>query len=247
MEVVFGALGAIQVWWDGTPVDVGHARQRFVLAALAVDAGRVVPADVLTDRVWGERAPRRGRETLYGYVSRLRQALAGTGAGPVREQGGYRLAVAPEAVDVFRFRETVRRARAGDGGERALVLWEEALALWRGEAFTGADTPWFNAQRDLLDAERLAALLDLAETRLALGQHTRVVAECAARAETLPLDERVAGQLMLALYRCGRQAGALDHYDRLRRRLAEELGTDPGPALRQLHRQILTSDPTLDT
>lgn len=247
MPVRLGALGAIQVWRDETPVDVGHARQRLVLAALLMDVGRAVPADVLADRVWGERTPRRGRETLYGYVSRLRQALAATGVGPVREQGGYRLAVEPEAVDVVRFRETVRRARATDGGEQAAVLWEEALALWRGEAFSGADTPWFNAQRALLDAERLAARLDLADLRLALGQHAWVVAECAARADAHPLDERVAGQLMLALYRCGRQPEALDHYDRLRRRLAEDLGTDPGPALQQLHGQILIADPALDT
>ncbi|MFE4053404.1 BTAD domain-containing putative transcriptional regulator [Streptomyces sp. YIM B13518] len=246
MAVRFKVLGAIEVWRNETPVDAGHARQRLVLASLLMDVDRVVPTDVLVNRVWGSRAPQRGRDSLYGYVSRLRQALAGSGAGPIREQAGYRLAVEPEAVDVFRFHETVRRARATDDGEQAVPLWEEALRLWRGDAFAGADTPWFNAQRTLLDTERLAARLDLAELRLSLGQHAQVVAECAARAEAHPLDERMAAHLMLALYRCGRQAEALKCYERTRRRLAAEMGVDPGASLRHLHQQIITSDSALD-
>ncbi|MCX4792185.1 tetratricopeptide repeat protein [Streptomyces sp. NBC_01221] len=221
---------------------MGHARQRRVLGALLVDVGRVVPADVLVERVWGELMPRRGREALYGYVSRLRQALTSVGADIVREQGGYRLAVDGEAVDLYRFRGLAGQAREAGAEERAVALWEEALGLWRGEAFAGADTPWFNAQRALLDAERLAAQLDLAEVRLQLGQHPRILAECSARAEAYPLDERVAGQFMLALYRCGRQAEALECYERVRHGLAEEMGVDPGAPLRQLHQQILTAD-----
>ncbi|WP_240958011.1 AfsR/SARP family transcriptional regulator [Streptomyces chilikensis] len=228
------------------PIDIGHARQRLVLGALLMDVGRVVPTAVLIDRVWGTQVPQRGREALYGYVSRLRQALADTGAGPVRERDGYRLEVEPDAVDVVRFREMVRRARATDPGEAAVALWEDALGLWHGEAFGGADAPWFSDQRALLDAERIAAGLDLTEVRLGLGQHAQIVAECAARAEARPLDERAAGQLMLALYRCGRQTEALRCYDRTRRLLAEEMGIDPGPSLRELHHRILTADPGLD-
>ncbi|MGW7695906.1 BTAD domain-containing putative transcriptional regulator [Streptomyces asiaticus] len=246
MGARFGVLGAITVWRDGTPVDVGHARQRLVLAALAVDAGQVVPTGPLVDRVWGVGVPRRGREALYAYVSRLRQALAGTGAELVREQGGYRLAAETDAVDVLRFRETACRARAAGGGEEAAALWETALGLWRGEAFAGADTPWFNAQRSVLEAERFTGELDLMDVRLRLGQHGRALPELAARAEAHPLDERVAGQLMLALYRCGRQTEALEHHERVRRRLAEETGLDPSPPLVLLRQRILTADPALD-
>ncbi|WP_330177276.1 tetratricopeptide repeat protein [Streptomyces sp. NBC_01498] len=250
MAVRFGVLGVIEAWRDGRALDVGHARQRWVLAALLADAGQVVRADALVERVWGERMPRRGREALYGYVSRLRRALPAPEVDIVREQGGYRLSVHGGStdtgtIDLRRFRELTHRARATDPGERAAVLWEEALGLWRGDAFAGADTPWFNAQRSLLDAERLAARLDLAETRLRLGQHAGMAAELAARAERHPLDERVAGQLMLALYRCGRQAEALERYERIRRLLAEEMGVDPGGPLRRLYHRILTADPAL--
>ncbi|MER6680010.1 AfsR/SARP family transcriptional regulator [Streptomyces olivaceoviridis] len=247
VAVRFGVLGAIAVWRGGVPVDVGHARQRWVLGALIADAEGVVPADVLVDRVWGADAPGRGREALYGYVSRLRQVLSGVGADVVRDQGGYRLKVPAGAVDVHRFRDLAGQARAVCDDERAASLWEEALGLWRGEAYAGVDTPWFNTQRDFLARERLAAQLDLADIRLRLGQHDRVLAELFARAEAHPLDERMAGQLMLALYRGGRSADALARYQEIRRRLAEELGTDPGAALRQLHQQVLAADPALTT
>ncbi|MEU1183820.1 BTAD domain-containing putative transcriptional regulator [Streptomyces sp. NPDC005820] len=245
VTVRFGILGAIAVWRDGVPVDVGHARQRWVLAALLADADSAVSADVLVDRVWGAYAPDRGRQALYGYVSRLRQVLSGVGVDIVRDQGGYRLEVPAGSVDVHRFRDLAGQARAMRDGKQAASLWEEALRLWRGQAYAGVDTSWFNAQRDFLDRERLAAQLDLADMRLRLGQHDRILAELFARAEAHPMDERVAGQLMLALYRGGRSADALTHYQEIRRRLAEELGTDPGPPLHQLHQQILTADPAL--
>ncbi|MFF9345724.1 BTAD domain-containing putative transcriptional regulator [Streptomyces sp. NPDC014734] len=246
MTVRFGVLGAITVWRGGEPVDVGHARQRWVLGALLADAGDVVPAHVLVDRVWGERAPGRGRDAVYGYVSRLRHVLSGTGTDIVRTQGGYRLGAPAGSVDVHRFRDLTGRAREAPDAERAATSWEEALALWRGPAYEGADTPWFNARRDFLERERLAARLDLAEVRLRLGQHDRMLAELFARAEDHPLDERAAGQLILALHRSGRSADALTRYQETRRRLGEELGTDPGPALRRLHQQVLTADPALD-
>ncbi|MCL7382592.1 BTAD domain-containing putative transcriptional regulator [Streptomyces sp. 35G-GA-8] len=247
MAVRFGVLGAIAVWRGGVPVDVGHARQRWVLGALLADADGVVSADVLVDRVWGADAPGRGREALYGYMSRLRRVLSGLGADIVRDRGGYRLKVSAGSVDVHRFRDLADHARAVRDDEQAASLWEEALGLWRGEAYAGVDTPWFNAQRDFLERERLAAQLNLADIRLRLGQHDRVLAELFARAEAHPLDERMAGQLMLALYRGGRSADALTCYQEIRRRLGEELGTDPGAALRQLHQQVLTADPALTT
>lgn len=244
MATRFGILGTIEVRRHGVPVDVGHAMQRRVLGALLVDVGQGVSADALVERVWGDTEPGCGRRKLYGYLSRLRRALAADGTAITRERGGgYRLAVEPSAVDAHRFRELSDRARRADGDEQSEVLWREALALWRGSAFAGVDTPWFNAQRDLLDGERLAAQLELADVRLRLGQHDGMVSELADRARSYPLDERVAGQLILALYRCGRQAEALEEYERARRRLAHELGVDPGVALRRLHERILAGDP----
>ncbi|MFE7132547.1 BTAD domain-containing putative transcriptional regulator, partial [Streptomyces sp. NPDC057638] len=244
MALRVGVLGTIEVWTeDGAPVDVGAARQRWVLAALLMDAGRTVPVGTLVERIWGERPPRRSRETLYAYVSRLRSVLAPFGIGLVRESGGYRPVLPADAVDAHRFRALAERARTGGQGQRAVELWEEALVLWRGgEAFAGADTPWFAEQRATLEREQFAARLDLVDIRLALGQHARIVSELSARAEAHPLDERVAGQYILAAYRSGRQAAALEWYERTRRRLADELGVDPGPELRHLHARILAEE-----
>lgn len=240
MATCFGILGTIEMWRDGITVDVGHAMQRRVLGALLVDAGRAVSADALVDRVWGDAEPAYGRRKLYGYISRLRHVLAADGTALTRERGGgYRLAVDPSAVDAHRFRDLSGRARDAGSDEQAETLWREALALWRDSAFAGVDTPWFNARRHLLDGERLAARLELTDVRLRLAQHEGMVGELTARAEEHPLDERVIGQLVLALYRCGRQAEALGVYERARRRLADELGVDPGPALRQLYERIL--------
>nr|WP_037659886.1 BTAD domain-containing putative transcriptional regulator [Streptomyces flavovirens] len=245
MATYFGILGATDVRRNGVLLDMGHAVQRRVLAALLVEADRTVSADALVDRVWQNTTATNGRTKLYGYVSRLRQLLAAEGIALARERGGYRLAVDPMLVDVHRFRSLVGLARRADADEQAEALWGEALGLWRGVAFAGFDTPWFNAQRDLLDGERLAAQLELVDVRLRLAQHDRLVSELLALTAVHPLDERVAGQLMLALYRCGRQAEALEGYERVRRRLAEELGVDPGTELRRLHARILAADPKL--
>ncbi|MDK0522476.1 BTAD domain-containing putative transcriptional regulator [Streptomyces sp. ML-6] len=167
--------------------------------AFLADAEGVVSADVLVDRAWGAETAGRDREALYGYVSRLRRVLSGVGVDIVRDQGGYRLMVQAGAVDVHRFRDLVDQARAVPDEEQAASLWEEALGLWRGQTYAGVDTPWFNAQRDFLNRERLSAQLDLADIRLCRGQHDRIPAELFTRAEAHPLDERMTGQLMLAL------------------------------------------------
>ncbi|BFO18383.1 BTAD domain-containing putative transcriptional regulator [Streptomyces sp. KM77-8] len=247
MDTYFGVLGAIEVRRNGVPVDAGHAVQRRVLAVLLVDAGRAVSVDALVDRVWGDAEPVSGRTKLYGYVSRLRQVLPVEGGAVLgRERsGGYRLDVEPSSVDMHRFRELSGLARREGSDLQAEALWREALGLWRGSAFAGADTSWFNAQRDVLDGEWLAAKLELVDVRLRLAQHDRLVGELLARAAEHPLDERVVGQMILALYRCGRQAEALKEYERARRRLADELGVDPGAQLRRLHERILAADPEL--
>ncbi|MET9450462.1 AfsR/SARP family transcriptional regulator [Streptomyces cinerochromogenes] len=247
MSVDFVLLGGIEARVDGIPVDLGPVRQRSVLGALLVDANAPVPTARLVDRVWADRPPQRAHATLYSYVSRLRQALA-TASGEARitrRTGSYVLTVDPSAVDLHRFRDLLARARTVAADDRAEALFAQALALWSGDAFGDLDAPWFNELRDSWHRERLAAELDLTDVRLRLGRHAELLVDLPARAERHPLDERLAGQLMLALYRGGRRSDALAHYRRVQRRLSAELGTDPGPELQRLHQQILTTDTAL--
>ncbi|MFJ9927930.1 AfsR/SARP family transcriptional regulator [Streptomyces misionensis] len=243
----FRVLGRVEVVIDGRARHVGHARQQCVLAALLVDVGRRVSVDQLIDRVWGERPPQRARDALYSYLSRLRRVLAPAGGtGIERCDEGYLLRAPQDTVDLHRFRRLLERARAVDDAVAADDLYGAALALWRGEPFGSADSPWIHRLRHSLDQERLAAESDRGDHALRCGRHTRLLAELPARIEEHPLDERLVGQLMLALCRAGRAAEALDHYRRLRHRLAEELGVDPGERLQRLHQDILTGDPALN-
>ncbi|MFI8875599.1 BTAD domain-containing putative transcriptional regulator [Streptomyces sp. NPDC055243] len=248
MKLCFRVLGEIEAHVDDSPVDLGHLRQRSVLAALLVDANRSVPVDRLADRVWGDRPPQRWRPTLYSYLSRLRHAVEPAGDGAVRISrgpGGYRLGVDVSAVDLHRFRDLVARARASERDEQAADLFEQALHLWHGPGFGTLDTPWFCAQREALEHERFTMRLDRNDIALRRGRHADVLADLTEQAAAHSVDERLAGQLMLALHRCGRSAEALAHFDRTRRTLSEELGIDPGPQLRGLHRRILAADASL--
>jgi DNA-binding SARP family transcriptional activator len=245
MGTRFRLLGAIEARVGDRVLDVGHLRQWCVLAVLLLDANQAVTVDELMDRVWGERPPQRARETLYVYLSRLRTALATAGDVRIaRRPAGYLLDVDPDAVDVHRFHRLVAAARTQQG-EAALESFEEALRLWRGDAFPVLDTPWINGMRATLDRARLAAELDRNDLALRHGRHAQVLDAVTAAAATNPLDERLAGQLMLARYRAGRSGEALAGYRQLRARLAEELGTDPGEPLRDLHQRILRADPAL--
>ncbi|MDQ7803485.1 BTAD domain-containing putative transcriptional regulator [Amycolatopsis sp. A133] len=245
MPIEFRLLGPIEGFAGGHPLLLGHARQRLVLAALLVEANHLLPADKLIDRVWGDRPPYSVRNTLYGYIHRLRRALSGTaGVDLVRESGGYRLLVAPVAVDLHRFTKLLDEASHAEGSAR-LALLGEGLSLWRGEPFATADTPWFNTLRQQLENKRFAVNLDRIDLALEHGRYRDVVDELTDLSEALPLNERVAGQHLLALYQDGRAAEALARYDRLRRRLADELGCDPGRSLRTLHERILLADPVL--
>jgi DNA-binding SARP family transcriptional activator/tetratricopeptide (TPR) repeat protein len=249
MAVELRVLGQVEVLVGGTPVDLGHARQRCVLAALLVEANQVVSTDRAVNRIWGEHPPRRARQLVSNYLSRLRSLLSGAagGGGMViqRRGAGYVLLVHPGQVDVHRFRGLVARSRAATDPVRALELLERASEEWRGEPLAGLDTPWITTVREGLERERFAADTCRLDLALRLGRHAAVLPELTDRAAAHPLDEHVAAQLVLALYRNGRQADALDHYRRLRTRLADELGTDPGPDLRRLHQRILTTDPAL--
>jgi DNA-binding SARP family transcriptional activator/tetratricopeptide (TPR) repeat protein len=246
MGADFRLLGEVTARAGDRVLDVGHARQRCVLAALLVDVNRVVPVDVLLDRVWAGRPPRHARNALSGYVSRLRQVLAvGGEVHLARRSGGYRLSADPLAVDLHRFTHLVRLAGRSSTEDDSLALLQRAIGLWQGSAFGSLDTPWLTTVRDTLEADRLAAELDRNDVALRLGRHQALLGELSARAAAHPLDERLAGQLMLARYRCGQQAAALHHYEQIRLSLKEELGADPSPPLRELHQRMLTADLTL--
>ncbi|MEV6236234.1 BTAD domain-containing putative transcriptional regulator [Lentzea sp. NPDC051838] len=230
---VVNLLGEVTARIDGRQAELGHGRQRCVLAALAVDAGRVVPDDRLIDRIWAPEVPVRARRTLSSYVSRLRQTL---GEQIARRPGGYVLAEGD--TDLRRFRELCERARKSREVER-IGLLTEALALWRGDALTGLPGEWAQAERDRLHLERLAAEHDLVDARLRTGRTDGLVAVLCERAAANPLDERVAAQYMRALAAAGRVADALAHYLVVRDRLVEECGTEPGAELQEAQQEVL--------
>lgn len=242
----FRVLGDVEVSLDGRGVTIGYARLRFVLAVLLLEINRPVSVDEIVDRVWGEgRLPRNPRGAVQHSVSVLRQALSGVEATITRRSAGYQLDGDAGSVDVHRFTELLRQARATEEDEHAAKLFEQALELWRGELCTGLDTPWADSQRATLDARCQAARCDLTDLRLRLGEHTTLLAELSGQARRYPLDERVAGQYLLALYRSGRQAQAFEYYQQVRHRLADQLGVDPSAPLQRLHQQILAADPAL--
>ncbi|MEU4806173.1 BTAD domain-containing putative transcriptional regulator [Actinosynnema sp. NPDC023587] len=240
----FCLLGPVQVRSADRVLDIGHARQRSVLAALAVDVNAPVTADQLLDRVWGHQPPQTARGTLSTYLTRLRQALPPDEASIVRRAGGYALTTESAAIDLVRFRDLLERARDSDD-DTAAALFTEGLGLWRDDPLRDLETPWAVGVRHVLHHQRHAAEADLVDVQLRRGRHAGVLGELLDRAADHPLDERVAGQLILALYRDGRAADALAHYDRFRARLADELGTDPAPPLRALHEAVLNADATV--
>ncbi|WP_203850721.1 AfsR/SARP family transcriptional regulator [Dactylosporangium siamense] len=239
-------LGEITAHVDGVPVDLGHERQRCVLAALLVEPGRPVPVDVLLERAWGDRLPQHPRQALYSYVSRLRQTLAGGGCTVPRRPSGYLVEIDPLDVDLHLFDDLVRRAAGpAQSDDCAVELLDAALELWTGDAFGGLDTPWLNGVRRELHRRRRTAQQRRDDLALRLGRHATVLDGLLARADAEPLDEALAGSALLALYRCGRRAEALARYDQLRRHLAADLGIEPGDELRGLHERILRAAPDL--
>jgi predicted ATPase/DNA-binding SARP family transcriptional activator len=242
VTVEFRLLGHIEAVLDGRRLDIGHARQRCVLVALLVDVNDPVPADQLIDRVWADDPPHRGRNALAAYISRLRPVLDGVDVQIVHERGCYMLTADALSVDIHRFRHIASQARAAADPADAAVLFDSALDLWRGEPFATLDTPWINDVRTAFEAERVSATLDRNDAALQAGRHAELLGELVMAAQAHPLDERLAGQLMLAQYRSGRQAKALETYRLMRERLVEELGVDPSPTLRDVHQQILDGD-----
>jgi DNA-binding SARP family transcriptional activator len=244
----FRILGPVEVRADDQRIDIGHARQRSVLAALLLDLGQVIPTERLIDRVWGEDPPASVRNVLYGCVAKLKAALARTEDSRVilaRRSGGYLLKTDRDQVDLCRFRRQVSEAAMADDDERAEALLRSALGLWQGAALAGLDSPWLSDMRHSLELRRMAAILDLNDIALRQGRHGALIGELTEEVAAYPTDERLIGQLMLALYRSGQQAEALRWFERTRQRLADELGANPTPGLRALHQQILRADPAL--
>jgi DNA-binding SARP family transcriptional activator len=251
----FRLLGPLEAARDGRPVPLGGPQVRGVLARLLVDLGRTVSVTALVDELWGERPPADAHRTTRSYVSRLRRAMAGPprgGSGEVlvTRPPGYQLAVDPEAVDAVRFERLAaegRRALAEGRSGPAHELLTEALALWRGTAlaeFEGLPTVSCEAVR--LNGLRLTAVEDRIEAGLAAGQHGPLVGELEELVRAHPVRERLRGQLMIALYRSGRQAEALGAFQNARSLLVEAFGVEPSPALVAIHQRILRQEPNLE-
>jgi predicted ATPase/DNA-binding SARP family transcriptional activator len=244
-------LGALEVVVDGVEHPIPGTAERELLARLATTPGTVVSADRLIDDLWDERLPTDAGNALQVRVSKLRRALAKAGAAAdtiATRQPGYVLQIPPEAVDGHRFSMLVAEARrSADRGTHgtAASAYDEALALWRGPALADFTTAWAVGEAARLEELRLVAVEDRNDIALATGRHAELVADLEALVAAHPLRERLRAQLMLALYRAGRQADALVAYAAARQTLGEELGIDPGGELQQLERAVLRQDPDL--
>ncbi|WP_160051555.1 BTAD domain-containing putative transcriptional regulator [Nocardiopsis sp. FR26] len=246
----FGVLGPLAVWTGGgAPVRVRDTKVRALLASLLLARGRVVPADRLVEDLWGQEPPARPAAVLQARVSQLRGDLDRAEPGAralVRHRApGYLLAA--EDVDAVRFEDLLRRAGAAADPRGRADLLARALDLWRGPVLAEfADTEPARSAAARWEELRVTAVEDRAEARLALGEHAALAADLAEEAERHPYRERLHAARIRALYGAGRQREALAAYERLRSRLAEEMGVDPGPALADLHRRLLAQDPSLD-
>jgi DNA-binding SARP family transcriptional activator len=232
----YALLGPLEVRRDGRTIAVGRGKQRALLAVLALNAGRVVPAERLIDELWGEEPPATAATALQVYVSRLRKSL-GEGAIETREPG-Y---LVEGDVDVRSFEELVSKARQSEPAQAAELL-NEALTLWRGAALADCELPLEAAR---LEEQRVAAIEQRIEADLATGRSSELVAELESLVAEHALREPFRAQLMLALYRAGRQAEALDSYRAARATLLDELGIEPSPSLQQLEQAILRQDDSL--
>lgn len=246
-------LGPLEVTAGGRPLAMGGPKQRAVVAVLALSANRIVSITELASALWGEDEAVDRRHSLQQHVSSLRKLIADAGmtaeASIVADGPGYRMVIPAMAVDVGAFealRATARKSLADGDAVGAVAHLRQAVDLWRGYALVDfVDQEWFTSRARALDEERLAATEELVEIRLALGQQRQLVGELESLVAAEPFRERLWAQLMLALYRSDRQAEALAAFARARTALVEELGIEPGEALRDLESRILAQDPDL--
>lgn len=246
----FRVLGPLEVLTDGLRLDLGGQRQQIVLASLTMEPGRVVSVGRLMTAVYGERLPGSARAQVQICVSALRRLLAAHGRPEAiaTRHHGYALEIPDDEVDLQQYDELVTAARAaGKAGfkDEAITAYRQALRMWRGAALDGLDSPLLQTVADRLAERRLTANEDCIEFELDLGRHRDLIAELTGLVATHPLRERLRGQLMLALYRSGRQAEALESYRSARRALIDELGLEPSEWLQQLEHSILSSDAEL--
>ena len=251
----FRILGPLEALDEGRVVTLGGSKQRALLAVLLLHANETLSADRLIEELWGDQPPATAAKTVQVHVSRLRKALgdpAGNGRGGgvvVTRDHGYELRLEPENLDAHRFERAVAEARsalaAGRAG-RAASLLEQALGLWRGRALADlAYEPFARRESARLEDLRVSAEELLVEAQLELGRHEHIIGRIETLIDEHPYRERLRAQLMVALYRCERQAEALQAYQDARRRLVEDLGLEPGERLRELERAILAHDPVL--
>ena len=242
----FRILGPLEVTDGESVVPIGGAKQRALLALLLLHANEVVSSDRLIDALWGPRSPDSGRTALNVRVSRLRKALGPTATKLLTRTPGYVLQIDRNSIDLQRFEQLVGEADTAEPAKAAVKL-RSALELWRGPPLADLAYESF-AQSPIrrLEELRLATVEKRIDADLALGRHGDLVAELETLVAEHPMRERLHAQLMLALYRCGRQADALEAYQRIRRKLAAELGLEPGPELGTLQTQILSHAPTLE-
>jgi DNA-binding SARP family transcriptional activator len=236
----FRILGPLEAVADGAQVPIGGAKQRALLALLLLEGGRVVSNDRLIDALWAGEPPATASASLQNFVSQLRKAL---GPDTIETRPpGYRVRLETAELDLARVRRFVDEARASDPPRRARLL-SEALSLWRGDALAELAYEEF-AQPELarLAELRLTLVEEHAEAELAVGHHAELVPELERLVREHPLRERLRGQLMLALYRAGRQADALEVYRQGRQALVEQLGIEPSPLLQRLHSTILRQE-----
>jgi len=244
----FRLLGPVELRVDGDVLELGPPKQRVVLVALLMDAGRPVPVSTLVERVWGDPAPTEARNALYAHIMRIRRILTrateidGVPRGLERTPTGYVLHVDQDQIDLWRFRQLVEQGRqARDEAAKAAAL-TEALQLWHGTPLAGLTGAWVERIRESLRTQRLDAVLAWARAKSCLGHHDAVIDQVHELIAEYPMAEPLAAVLMRTLATVGRTAEALDCYAAIQRRLAEELGVDPSAELRALHEAILRGE-----
>jgi ABC-type transport system substrate-binding protein/DNA-binding SARP family transcriptional activator len=251
----FGVLGPLRVTRAGVPLSLGGRQQRAVLARLLLADGAGLTVDQLADALWGNDVPAGAAGTIQTYVFHLRRVIEpdrgrGTpGQVVITDQGRYRLAIGPDALDSAAFERRVdagERLLAGGAPAEAASEFDQALALWRGDVLADlADYEFVAPVATRLADRRKAAVEAKIDAELALGRHASVLSQLNELVAEDPLNERLQGQRIVSLYRSGRPSDALAAYDQLRQLLADELGVDPSPPLQQLHQQVLAHDPAL--
>ena len=240
----FRVLGPLEVWREGELVAIPAPKQRALLGLLLLHANEPVHREELIDQLWGEKAPPTARASLQNFVHALRKQLGSERLE--RGPDGYVLHVAPGELDLERFEHLVADARSAEPKEKAARL-RAALSLWRGAPLVEMPSePFLQHELTRLEEERLNALEDLIDIELKLGEHPDLMAELESLIDRYPVRERFWSQLMLALYRAGRQSDALETYARARRVLIDHSGVEPGETLRELQRAILRQHPALD-